>query len=164
SRRREGARARARPAAGRSGAGAGGGRARPGAGPEGLRERRDGAALPRALHQRGGPRVITCALLAIALLAYTYVGYPVAIGLLAGLRPWSPKAPADAGAAPKPKVTVCLPVYNGASYLPAKIRSIFAQDYPADRFEILVYNDCSGDDSERIARDLAASPEAAGPL
>jgi biofilm PGA synthesis N-glycosyltransferase PgaC len=108
--------------------------------------------------------VIACALLALALLAYTYVGYPIAIGLLAGLRPWSPKAPADAGSAPKPKVTVCLPVYNGAAYLPAKIRSLLAQDYPADRFEILVYNDCSSDDSERIARDLAASPEAAGRL
>lgn len=103
-----------------------------------------------------------CVLLAIALLAYTYIGYPIVIGWLAARSPWRPR-PASDGAA-RPKVTVCLPVHNGAAYIEAKLRSLFAQDYPADRFEILVYCDGPGDDSERIARDLAASPEAAGRL
>jgi poly-beta-1,6-N-acetyl-D-glucosamine synthase len=109
--------------------------------------------------------VIPLALVAIVLLAYTYAGYPLAIGVLArlsGRRRAQAAAPATAR---MPSVTVCLPVYNGAAYLPAKIRSLFAQDYPADRFEILVYIDgAGGDDSERIARDMAASPEAAGRL
>lgn len=103
----------------------------------------------------------TLAIVALLLLAYTYVGYPIAIGALARLRPWRPK-PAAAG--DKPRVTICIPVYNGASYLPPKIRSLFAQDYPADRFEILVYLDGATDDSERVARELAASAEAAGRL
>ncbi|HMF40302.1 MAG TPA: glycosyltransferase family 2 protein [Polyangia bacterium] len=107
--------------------------------------------------------MIACALIAIALLAYTYAGYPIAIGLLARLFPGRRAGPPASGA-PAPRVTVCLPVYNGAAYLPAKIRSLFAQDYPADRFEIIVYCDGIGDDSERIARELAASPEAAGRL
>jgi cellulose synthase/poly-beta-1,6-N-acetylglucosamine synthase-like glycosyltransferase len=106
--------------------------------------------------------VIACALIAIGLLAYTYVGYPIAIGILARLFP-ARRSPPPAGA-PAPRVTVCLPVYNGASYLPAKLRSVFAQDYPADRFEVLVYCDGKGDDSERIAQEIAASPEAAGRL
>jgi cellulose synthase/poly-beta-1,6-N-acetylglucosamine synthase-like glycosyltransferase len=105
--------------------------------------------------------VIACALIALVLLGYTYAGYPIAIGLLARLAPWRPKP--VAGAAP-PRVTICMPVFNGAAYLPAKIRSLFAQSYPADRFEILVYLDGATDDSEAIARELAASPEAAGRL
>jgi cellulose synthase/poly-beta-1,6-N-acetylglucosamine synthase-like glycosyltransferase len=108
--------------------------------------------------------VIACALICLVLLGYTYAGYPIAIGLLARLVPGGRKPAAPSEAAPAPRVTVCLPVYNGAAYLPAKMRSLFAQDYPGDRFEILVYCDGIGDDSERIARDLAASPEAAGRL
>jgi cellulose synthase/poly-beta-1,6-N-acetylglucosamine synthase-like glycosyltransferase len=105
--------------------------------------------------------VIACALIALVLLGYTYAGYPIAIGLLARLAPWRPK---PAGNGTPPRVTICMPVFNGAAYLPAKIRSLLAQNYPADRFEILVYLDGSTDESERIARDLAASPEAAGRL
>jgi cellulose synthase/poly-beta-1,6-N-acetylglucosamine synthase-like glycosyltransferase len=105
--------------------------------------------------------MVACALIALALLGYTYAGYPIVIGVLARLRPWRPK-PAPDGE--RPKVSICMPVYNGAAYLPAKIRSLFAQDYPADRFEIVVYLDGATDDSERTARELAASPEAAGRL
>jgi cellulose synthase/poly-beta-1,6-N-acetylglucosamine synthase-like glycosyltransferase len=107
--------------------------------------------------------VTACVVIAVLLLLYTYAGYPIAIGMLARSAPWRARPPAPAKPEEMPKVTVCLPVYNGTSYLPAKIRSIFAQDYPADRFEILVYCD-GGADDERIARDLAASPEAAGRL
>jgi cellulose synthase/poly-beta-1,6-N-acetylglucosamine synthase-like glycosyltransferase len=106
--------------------------------------------------------MIACAVVALLLLGYTYAGYPIAIGLLSRLFRTRPRAPVEGAALPK--VTVCLPVYNAAAYMPAKIRSIFAQDYPADRFEILVYCDGVSDDSERIANDLAASPEAAGRL
>ena len=107
--------------------------------------------------------MIACVLIALVLLGYTYAGYPIAIGLLARLF-GNRRAPAADPAGRPPSVTVCLPVYNGAAFLPAKIRSLFAQDYPADRFEILVYCDGIGDDSERVARELAASPEAAGRL
>ena len=102
------------------------------------------------------------AVAALLLLAYTYVGYPIAIGVLARLARGRPKSAAGDGA--RPRVTICMPAYNGADHLPAKIRSLFAQDYPADRLDILVYLDGSTDDSERIARELAASPEAAGRL
>lgn len=107
--------------------------------------------------------MIACAVVALLLLGYTYAGYPIAIGLLARLFP-GPRTAAPSADGPKPKVTVCLPVYNGAAYLPAKLHSLFAQDYPADRFEILVYCDGIGDDSERVARDMALSQEAAGRL
>ena len=102
------------------------------------------------------------AVAALLLLAYTYVGYPIAIGVLARLARRRPRSAAGDGE--RPRVTICMPAYNGAAYLPAKMRSLFAQDYPPDRLEILVYLDGSTDDSERIARELAASSEAAGRL
>ena len=123
----------------------------------------------RALPRRSTPaseraRDRAASSLALALLAYTYVGYPVAIGAAgAPVRRAAPHG-ADADRAPRCRRSrVCLPVYNGAAYLPAKIESLLAQDYPADRIEILIYCDGCTDDSERArARELAAAPTAAG--
>lgn len=47
-------------------------------------------------------------------------------------------------------VTVLMTVYNGARYLPAAIESILAQSYRDFRF--LIIDDCSTDDSGRVAR------------
>ena len=102
-------------------------------------------------------RLTAACCILIALLAYTYLGYPLAIGVLARLRRWRP---APAGEA-LPSVTICLPVYNGAGYLPAKIASLLAQDYPAP-VEILVYCDGCTDETESVARALAADPAAGG--
>jgi cellulose synthase/poly-beta-1,6-N-acetylglucosamine synthase-like glycosyltransferase len=110
--------------------------------------------------------VIAAAIVILAFLAYTYVGYPIAIGALARLS--AARRSGDGGdgaggdAAAAPVVSVCLPVFNGADYLPAKIESLLAQDHPADRIEILICCDGCRDDSEAVARGLAATPEAAG--
>ena len=111
--------------------------------------------------------MITCAALAIALLAYTYAGYPLAIGLLARLSPGLRRTERDgsrddASTDEVPTVSICLPVFNGSAYLPDKLRSLLEQDYPADRIEILVYCDGCTDDSEAVARSIAASAEAGG--
>ena len=105
--------------------------------------------------------MIGCALLAVALLAYTYLGYPVAIGVLARLFPRRRAVGEDDDAA-LPSVTVCLPVFNAASYLPTKVDSLLAQDYPAERVQILITCDGCTDDSEAVARRLAASEAARG--
>ena len=105
--------------------------------------------------------MLTGAIAIVVLLLYTYAGYPVAIGLLArvaGRRTAPPPAPPG----PLPFVTVCLPVFNGGSYVRPKIQSLLAQDYPADRMEILIYCDGCTDDTEATLRDMAASPEAQG--
>jgi poly-beta-1,6-N-acetyl-D-glucosamine synthase len=96
----------------------------------------------------------------LALLVYTYAGYPVAIGLLARAARRRPAPPPPPPAAPF--VSVCLPVFNGGAYLRPKIDSLLAQDYPADRIEILIYCDGCTDDTESAARAIAATPEAAG--
>ena len=93
----------------------------------------------------------------LALLAYTYAGYPVVIGILSRLR----RRELRPSGQPLPAVTACLPVYNGASYLPAKIASLLAQDYPGP-LDILIYCDGCSDDTEAVARRLAADPAAGG--
>ena len=93
----------------------------------------------------------------LALLAYTYAGYPLAIGVLARLR--RNRVQPSAGALPA--VTICLPVHNGAGYLPAKIASLLAQDY-AGPMDILVYCDGCSDDTEAVARRLASDPASGG--
>ena len=61
-----------------------------------------------------------------------------------------------------PRVTVLVPVYNSESNLKACIDSIKCQSYPADRFEILLIDNGSHDDSYRVfceeqQRDFAGS-------
>jgi biofilm PGA synthesis N-glycosyltransferase PgaC len=55
---------------------------------------------------------------------------------------------------PELGVTAIIPAYNEAASIAATIRSLQAQRYPIN--EIIVVDDCSGDDTARIARSLGA--------
>jgi len=52
-----------------------------------------------------------------------------------------------------PRVSVCIPSYNYAAYLPEAIESILAQTYLD--FEIIVVDDASKDNSQAVAEDYA---------
>ncbi|WP_437735148.1 glycosyltransferase family 2 protein [Sorangium sp. So ce1335] len=95
--------------------------------------------------------MVIASFLAVAVLVYTYFGYPVVIGVLARL--WPARRKEDPSYLPT--VTACIPVYNAASYLPAKVESLFALDYPKDKLEVLLYSDGSTDDTVRVAQQLA---------
>jgi len=90
---------------------------------------------------------------ALVTLAYTYCGYPLLVGLLARVRP----AQVKRDPAYVPSVSVCIPVFNGAQYLEAKVRSLRELDYPTDRIEVLLYSDGSTDETREIAERLAAA-------
>ncbi|WP_311223699.1 MULTISPECIES: glycosyltransferase family 2 protein [unclassified Acidovorax] len=47
----------------------------------------------------------------------------------------------------QPTVSVLLPVYNEGEHVLATIESILACDWPAERLEIVAFDDCSADDS-----------------
>lgn len=51
--------------------------------------------------------------------------------------------------APSPHVSVCIPVLNGATTLPATLKSVLASDY--DDFEVVVRDNGSSDDTSAIA-------------
>ena len=53
-----------------------------------------------------------------------------------------------------PTIALCIPAYNAAAYLPRLLRSASAQKIPFD--EILVYNDCSTDDTAAVSESFGA--------
>lgn len=92
------------------------------------------------------------ALAALALVVYTYAGYPVAVAV------WSRIAPRkilpDSGNY-EPTVSICISVYNGAAFVGAKLESLQALDYPREKLEILVFSDGSNDATEALVREFA---------
>jgi poly-beta-1,6-N-acetyl-D-glucosamine synthase len=89
----------------------------------------------------------------LALLLYTYVGYPLVVAV------WARIAPCRLRPRPgyEPTVSVCISVHNGAAYLREKLQSLQALDYPAEKLEFLLYSDGSTDDTERLAAELAVN-------
>jgi cellulose synthase/poly-beta-1,6-N-acetylglucosamine synthase-like glycosyltransferase len=89
---------------------------------------------------------------ALLLLGYTYFGYPVLLAVLARLFPGRTRI----DPAFEPTVTVCIPAFNGAATLDAKLASVVALDYQADKLDILVCSDGSTDDTVAIVRAWSA--------
>lgn len=56
----------------------------------------------------------------------------------------------------EPTVTVVTPLFNEGRAVERTIRSVMALDYPRDRLELIVVDDCSTDDSLEVARRAAA--------
>ncbi len=83
----------------------------------------------------------------VALLAYTYAGYPLWLYLR---RSWRSlpvrRAPIT------PLVSVIVAVHNEARVLPQKLQNLFDLDYPQDKYEVIVVSDGSNDGSEGILR------------
>jgi biofilm PGA synthesis N-glycosyltransferase PgaC len=55
-----------------------------------------------------------------------------------------------------PSVSFVIAAHNGASFLDAKLKSIFTLDYPEDRIEVIVVNDGSTDETGEIARSFGS--------
>ena len=90
--------------------------------------------------------------LSLAFILYTYLGYPLAIALLARLHPlpWI-KAPWPADV---PPVSVVMAVHNGAAMLPAKLADLLTLEPHLIR-EIIVVSDGSTD----ATRAILAEPQ-----
>jgi GT2 family glycosyltransferase len=84
---------------------------------------------------------------AAALVAYTYVGFPLLVLLRARLRPRPyRRAPIT------PTVSVVVAARNEARSIAKKLDSLAALDYPHDRFEVIVAADGCDDGTEAVAR------------
>lgn len=61
-----------------------------------------------------------------------------------------------------PLVSIVIPTFNRRHYLTRTIPSLFAQEYPKDRYEIIIVDNGSTDDTAGLVRDL--QPQAPCPL
>ena len=116
----------------------------------------------------GSTRIMTFAQVtffaSVAVLAYTYAGYPLLLAVWAKLAPRPVRR-----AAFEPDVAIVVVVHNGAAFISRKIASCLAQDYPPGRLRVLVVSDGSEDstcalvDSIEDARvSLLAFPQRRG--
>jgi len=60
--------------------------------------------------------------------------------------------------APLPSVTAAIPTYRRAELLRQTLRCLVAQDYPADRLELLIIDNNSGDDTPQVVAEFARQP------
>lgn len=86
----------------------------------------------------------------LALVAYTYVGYPALVYLLSRLFE-KPVRRADI----TPKVSVIIAAYNEERDIAQKIENTLALDYPKAKLEIIVASDCSSDRTDEIISSYA---------
>ena len=87
----------------------------------------------------------------LALGLYPYLGYPALAWALARARGRDVRR--DAGF--MPMVTVVTAARNEASCIEANVRNKLAQDYPADRLDMIVVSDASDDTTDSIVQRLA---------
>jgi glycosyltransferase involved in cell wall biosynthesis len=55
-----------------------------------------------------------------------------------------------------PFVTIAIPCFNEEAHIAACLEDVFAQDYPADRFEVLVADGMSTDRTRDVLREVSA--------
>src|SRR3989338_2413064 len=53
-----------------------------------------------------------------------------------------------------PFISVAIPVYNGESSIKNTLESVLAQNYPHDRYEVVVVNNNSSDRTQQIVEEL----------
>jgi len=86
-----------------------------------------------------------------AFVIYVYMGYPIAVTLLASLRP----KPDASKPATFPSVTVLIPAHNEEKVIGGKLGNTLALDYPSDRLQIIVAADGSNDGTVDIVKTYA---------
>ena len=88
--------------------------------------------------------------LALASIAYTYVGFPLLVLVRAALRPRPPQS-----APIEPSVSVVLAAHNEAAAIGPRLDNLVGLDYPAGRLETIVASDGSDDATVDIAAGYA---------
>lgn len=88
--------------------------------------------------------------LPIAVALYAYVLYPAILRVLA-----RDEAPPRAPAVPLPMVTIVIPAYNEQHQIRGAIEAVLAQDYPAERRQLLILSDASTDATDAIVGEYA---------
>lgn len=92
-------------------------------------------------------------LLPLCLMVYSYGVYPAVLWLVAR---GSTKSARRSARVKESTVSVVVPAYNEERQIAGAIEALLAQDYPADRRQILIVSDASTDATDSIVRSFAA--------
>lgn len=88
----------------------------------------------------------------LALVLYTYLGYPLALALAIRVKRRRHRL---AGNAPLPRITVIISAYNEERDLDRKLANTLSLDYPRELLELMVGSDGSTDGTNAIVRSYA---------
>jgi glycosyltransferase involved in cell wall biosynthesis len=89
---------------------------------------------------------------ALGALAWTHVGYPVAAGVAARLRP----RPIRKDPSAEPTVTLVVAAHDEERVIERRLENLLALDYPPERLEIVVASDASTDRTDELVEAVAA--------
>jgi cellulose synthase/poly-beta-1,6-N-acetylglucosamine synthase-like glycosyltransferase len=90
---------------------------------------------------------------AVGLLVYTHLGYPLLLRVLVVLR----RSPPAAEARPElPTVSMIVAAHNEEAVIERKVRDALALDYPREKLELMVADDGSTDRTAELARNAGA--------
>ena len=87
----------------------------------------------------------------VVLFGYAYILYPLLLWILSRFR----KQPTAHRGATLPSVTVVIPAYNEEAQIGGAIDAVLAQDYPAEKLQILIVSDASTDATDRIVGEYS---------
>jgi cellulose synthase/poly-beta-1,6-N-acetylglucosamine synthase-like glycosyltransferase len=89
---------------------------------------------------------------ALGLIAYTHLGYPLALAALASLRPVAEYDPQPE----PPSVSLIVAAHDEETVIEAKVANALALDYPRERLQLIVASDGSADATAWRARAAGA--------
>jgi poly-beta-1,6-N-acetyl-D-glucosamine synthase len=90
--------------------------------------------------------------ISLAALFWTYFGYPILMYLRSKIAPNPIRKDPDL----RPSITMLIPAYNEADVIRRKLENTVNIDYPKDKFEVLVIDDGSTDDTVKIIEEFAS--------
>jgi cellulose synthase/poly-beta-1,6-N-acetylglucosamine synthase-like glycosyltransferase len=95
--------------------------------------------------------------IAIGLIAYAHIGYPLVLAVLTRLRR-SERSESNGAAAPGalPGVSLIVAAHDEEAVIAKKVANAFALDYPRDRLQVVVASDGSTDRTVELASDAGA--------
>ncbi len=88
----------------------------------------------------------------VGLLFYSYILYPLILEII--FRTISKDKHIPASSSHLPAISILLSVFNEEKVIAEKIKNIFDCDYPKDKLEIIIGNDCSSDSTKEIMEQL----------
>lgn len=93
---------------------------------------------------------------AIAIVAYTFIGYGIVVGLLVKLKGLFAREDSEIGGNFIPNVTLVVPCYNEADIIKNKVINSLNLDYPKGKMEVVFITDGSNDNFREVLSEFPA--------